>query len=253
MDFLKTSESVSLGDFLINHLESSMWTANSVRLILTRQGKAGFPAQNLNSSLVTALRGTWLAGENDMKEVLVLLLEAGADIHEIFDGMSVSDFACDRRTGYTMFSPSLGNDTQYLCNRDMRLKEIWSDALKAYGYSAGELSDLLDNSERLDREDSGMSTRREGCGSDICWLCPSEGYRDSHVSGEIVDLTQSDTDDEGLQQSESDCASPREQSTNVSEDEEQSDIEGVSSRTEFPAAHQYEQLLLEDDAQVWRN
>ena len=176
--------------FLRKALETDYRHDRKIRLLLSRQGQAGLPTQNLHGSLLSAICGSYFVDADDMKEVLVLLVKAGANIHDKLYGMTVSDFACERRAAYALV-------TGYQCSRDLRLRRIWSDALSACGYTEAALSSVLETFREPEFDSPWLTSSGEFCDHSSCNAC--ERKRNVCLNVDLSDYEKQPTDDEAAQ------------------------------------------------------
>lgn len=211
--------------WLHHHLCLSTWALESIVLLLHRQGKGGLPIQQLHGCLHLAILGSHHAEIDELTDALILLIREGADIYaRDRSGYSVSDIACCKKTRWRYganYGPDHFFESPY--NLDLRLRSIWMEALTACGYDAEEVISSSTRIEELsDNDDESQSAQYEDW--DSAESDDSEGYTDS-PSCRMSD----------------DC-------------EAEFSLEGddVSDSADPPYPNnQYEQSLLEGDAEVW--
>lgn len=162
LQFIQTDSCIGPHNLLHELLRSSGWTLESVALILRLQENSKLPAQNLNGCLHYAVCGSGIGYEEGWKNVLVLLIKAGANVYDKdCNGNSVSDLACGARNRWV-------NPIRPV----RRTREIWAEALDECGYNAEEvmaeaiavyghvIEELSDTSEELsDTSDAGIQTQ----------------------------------------------------------------------------------------------
>ena len=119
-------------------LSHSRWTLSSIELLLRNGCKASHPNAEGTCILHFILKGSFEATMDDMEEALCLLIRVGAGIYEEhFKDRMPSHIACDRCSRYGSLNGQEGQFGQ--TNHDLRLLQIWKDALRACGYDAEEV------------------------------------------------------------------------------------------------------------------
>ena len=111
------------------------WTLDGVDFLLRLSGSK-LPIQDLSCTLEYAIHGSSRADEREMVQVLMLLIENGANMTRL--GHWVSEVACNPLTLYRT-SDSLSKEMYYLFdglrpNHDLWLRQIWAEALATCGY-----------------------------------------------------------------------------------------------------------------------
>ena len=226
--FIGTSDVVRPEGLLNEHLHGKKWTVESVALLLRRSGTQELTVQNLTNCLHLAICGSFYASESGLKRVLILLIEAGANIYERDRwGATISDIVCCRsvkwRDGYALRDGTYRY--RYGKNHDLRLLEIWLQALSACGLDGEEivadsspsknLSDIANDSESSEEDDASLYGSERSIVEDL--------NDASETGSEAFDLDTSYEDDQVFRYSYDTPGNP------------------------------YEQSLLEGDAQVWQS
>ena len=80
--FIGTNDVIKPEGLLKHHLRGQSWTVESVALLLRRSGTQELAVQNLTNCLHSAIYGSFYADESGLKPVLILLIEAGANVYE---------------------------------------------------------------------------------------------------------------------------------------------------------------------------
>ena len=98
--FIGTNDIIRPDHLLLKHLEYRTWNLESVALLLRRPKRDPvIPVQNLSNCLHLAVHGSSYASASEIKDVLALLIKAGADVYERDEwGNTVSDAVCDPYT-----------------------------------------------------------------------------------------------------------------------------------------------------------
>lgn len=135
-EFLVSSSEVDLCDLVMGCFQTAMWTFDAVASLLQLSGSK-LPVQNLDGTLFKALLGSLRENKTGILKVLILLIEAGADLTT--DGPLVSKIACNPQTTYkTSAVFSIRRDCVGFINHQLGLRRIWAEALTACGYDAEE-------------------------------------------------------------------------------------------------------------------
>ena len=209
-----TSNIVRSGQLLNVHMSGLRFTLDTVALLLHRSGTHEIPLQDLSICLDYAIHGSCRADLFELKDILIILIHAGADLYERnASNDTVSEVACNPNTEF--FWNHMRED-----NCDLWLRYIWSEALIACGYDAEE---VISKSVRL---------------------------------RELSDVSDSDID---IFAHNSDC-SMDELDDASDPDEEASETRNRYGDNQYsPKTHtvwgtsQYEQSVLEGDAEVWQS
>ena len=222
MHFVELGSGTTANFWLCELLESSKWHLESVALLLRRQQKGGLPIQDLDGCLHIAIFGSYYADPDELTEALILLIREGADVYAIDSGESVSDIACCTETIWkdgSMLSEHLYRGQG---NRDLRLREIWMEALRACDYDAEEVISISMRVQEL--SDDG-----------------NESLSDQYEKSDSAESDRSEGDIENPTCLMSETCGP----------ECHCQDDGMSRQTHSTLPSQYEQSLLEGDAQIW--
>ena len=126
--------------FLFDVLANRRWTVESIALLLRRGACPGLCHRHWDHYLHLALDGSECEGPEGLKDALILLIKAGADVSaEDEYGKSVSHKTCQAETFWREKSAKQKWGGEQRQNYDLRLKEIWIEALHACGYNAEEV------------------------------------------------------------------------------------------------------------------
>ena len=210
-------------------LRGHNWTVEMIALLLRRQGKGGQPIQELDECLHEAILGSYYADEDGIREVLILLIRAGAaDVYTrtFFNG-SVSYIACCAATEWN------ANSTRQN-NKDLRLKKLWTEALNTYDYNAEDvISTTIHLKEYFDSHNDSISDQKR---SDSEESDPEE------------------SDPEESDSAESDCSADVVSSPirSTCKPDGHCEHDSLLCQPEFISSNQYERSLLEGDALIWR-
>lgn len=130
------------------------WTLAGVEFLLQLSGSK-LPTQNLTCALGNAIHGSFDADESEWLQVLILLIENGADMTG--PGHWVSGVACNPRTWYKMRDMEshemYDGHNDSILNQDLRLRRIWAKGLAACGYDAEEFISQSKRFEELSETD----------------------------------------------------------------------------------------------------
>ena len=201
-------------------LEGQRWTSDSVALVLRKQRLSEIPVQKLEGCLFEAIKGSMRENHEGLKEVLILLIEAGADVysfHRLEDlGNCIETWnhcrGCDRG------GPRCR--THYPSHR-----EIWIEALTTCGYDADQVIQNTPWSKTFPSHgDCGLQALRESS------FTSSDEYESSAAGKSSSSMAQSIASE-------------------VSDDLEDGHIPASGENTLF---EQQDWSALEGDAAVWR-
>ena len=164
--------------YLLQHRKQKFGT---IELLLHRQGKDGCPIQDVEKCLPFAIRGFQDTNRSDLAKVLKLLIENGADVYaEDISGRSTSQLACCQLTWWSRASDHPPHLQDFVMNRDLALKEIWTDVLTECGYNAEEVisaSSPIEGAAPVDaRIEELIDTRLENPSSDSDDLAAATSY-----------------------------------------------------------------------------
>ena len=136
--FVQAESTMEADLWLKRLLAECWWTVGMIALLLRRQGTGGLPIQDLNECLHKAIHGSYQADQDGIREALILLIRAGADVYATDSpGCSVSYIACRAETEWKTNSTLDGIVNRN--NNDLQLRKIWTEALNACGYDAEEV------------------------------------------------------------------------------------------------------------------
>ena len=202
-EFIATSSVTEPESLLRLRLLSGCWTVEDIALLLRLQESAALPPQDFTSCLHFALCGGVYEGPEGLTNVLILLIEAGADIYaKDQSGDSASDIACTAAKRWCDGTAKQWCDGSisgflYRHNYDLRLKEIWVNALTACGYNAEEvISSSMRIEELSDTDDDSVQAQAREPSSDGPDYFAVEDLNDMpRLSHDICDRTsQSESD-----------------------------------------------------------
>lgn len=105
----------------------------SIWLLIRRGAEPGLYVQPWGGCLPLAIRGSEMESPEGLRDALILLINNGTDVYaKDSHGHSVTDIVYNARTTWWY------DDTWHL-NSDMRLRDIWTEALTTCGYDAEEV------------------------------------------------------------------------------------------------------------------
>ena len=172
-----------------------------------------------------AIHGSFYEDSDGLIEALILLIREGADVYaKDASERSVSDIACCTETEWH----DLTGRYNTRVNHDLRLKEIWTEALSACRYNAEE---VISTSMRVEE------------------LSDSDSNSDSNSTSEQYD----DSDQDGSDCSEDDIVNPTGLICEICGPECNCKDDGMFRQNNSTLHSQYERSLLEGDAQIWRS
>ena len=133
-DFINMDCNIPFGSFLPTMLDSKKWTVESIRLLIRRGAEPGRYVQPWGGCLPLAIYGSSEETPEGLRDALILLITNGADVYAKHrSGRSVTDIAYNARTTFSH------NGYGSHLNDDLRLKDIWTDALAVCGYDVEEV------------------------------------------------------------------------------------------------------------------
>lgn len=155
--YVQTDSTTEAELWLKEHLYLQKWTVGTISLLLRRQGKNGLPIQKLEGCLHSAILGSGCSDLDGRREALIVLIRAGTDVDaKDHLGRSVSYIACCKETKWMDHAWSQRD------NHDLRLREIWTEALSACGFDAEEvISTSMCLEELSDSDNDSMSDQHE--------------------------------------------------------------------------------------------
>ena len=105
----------------------------SLRLLIRRGADPGIYVPLWGGCLSLAIYGSMVESSEGLRDAMILLIENGADVYaRDSDGRSATDIANNSETKWLY-------DYKEHVNRDLRLKDIWTEALAACGYDPDEV------------------------------------------------------------------------------------------------------------------
>ncbi len=132
-EFINTQCELPFSSFLPHLLKSRMWTVESIRLLIRRGADPGLYVQSWGGCLPLAIYGSSEESPKGLRDALILLITNGADFYaKNRFGRSVTDIACNANTEWW-------HNGRWHLNDDLRLKDIWREALAACGYDVDEV------------------------------------------------------------------------------------------------------------------
>ena len=127
-EFINTDCEMPFRSFLAYLLRSKRWTLESVRLLIRKGAEPGAYVQPWGGCLPLAIYGSRMETVEGLRDALILLIENGADVYaRDSDGRSPTDIANDANTYWRY-------DDEWHVNSELRLSDIWTEALAACGY-----------------------------------------------------------------------------------------------------------------------
>ena len=241
LPFVQADSTIKAEFWLWRILEGDNWTVEMIALLLRRQGKGGLPIQELDGCLHKAILGSYYADQDGIREVLILLIRAGADVYARDDSRrSVSYIACRAETKWIDNSTSYGKSRYEELSNDLRLRKIWTEALSACGHDAEEvISTTMHLKGWFDGDYDSIPDPQER--SDL----------------EKSDPEESDPEDfypEESDSTESDCSADvvSNPTRSMCKPDGHCEHNSLLCHDEFTFSHQYERSLLEGDALIWR-
>lgn len=271
LHYVQTASTVKAQLWLKTHLESYIWVVGSIALLLRRQGKNGLPIQQLEGCLHRVILGSYESDEDGLREALIILIRAGADVYakDRF-GRSVSYMACCTGPEWRLISMNSPAGWR-LQDNDLRLRDIWTEALSACGFDAEEvMSTSMCLEELSDSDNDSMSDQHVE--SDSAESDCSENVVNNSTS--LISEIDNDNDSMSDQHEESDFAesdcsenvvnNPTSLISEIGSPENHyndtfwqtdSTLEAAAQidavrQTDSAFANQYEQSLSEGDAQI---
>lgn len=212
-EFINTDYKRPFHEFLLNLLNSRKWTVESIRLLIRRGADPGLSVQPWDGCLPLAIYGSDMESPEGVRDALILLITNGADVYAGNGfGPSATEVANDPGTMWW-------HDSWFHLNSDLRLKDIWTEALAACGYDAEEVN--YRNLQELELSDS-----------------------DDDMDGDNDDYDSEDEDEDEDQYDISEA----EDEDNVITDQNDEPRE----QTEPAAQSHFDWSLLEDYMNVWR-
>ena len=232
--YIETEDIIGPHRWVEKHLRWGNWTAESVAFLLDRSENRKLPYQNLTGCLFLAIRGSYFVNALGIRDVIVRLIKAGADVYGRDErDHTVSDVVCDPdimwwdSVEWRLNGIWLDRD-----NYDLRLKRIWLEALSECGMDAEKV--FADSHH-------------------------SQGQHE-HVFDSAFDTTSSEEEGSSMDETEYSVIEELEDGSDIGNDdiehEERLEHEvdyGSLRVIDDSQAHHHEQFLLEGDAEVWRS
>ncbi|KAL8794401.1 MAG: hypothetical protein Q9195_002988 [Heterodermia aff. obscurata] len=155
LDFLDADCETPPNMFLYQLLQGRSWTSAGVALILDHQRLLKLPVQKLENCLNEALRGSSSEMHQGLKEVLILLIRAGADV---YSGYPFENFGCCGMISFDCHQCLNDNDL-VRANCPPAHRNIWIEALTACGYDADQvILNTLSSKRSPGRNDCGLQS-----------------------------------------------------------------------------------------------
>ena len=132
-EFINTDCEIPFHSFLPHILHRKRWTLESIRLLIRRGADPGQYVPRWGGCLPLAIYGSELESPKVLRDALILLIMNGADVYaRNSDGRLATEIANDLEEEWS-------HDGNSHLNSDLRLKDIWTEALAACGYDAEEV------------------------------------------------------------------------------------------------------------------
>ena len=258
-EFINTDCEIPFSSFLTYLLRFDKWTVESIRLLIRRGAEPGLYVQPWGGCLPLAIYGSHMESPKGLRDALILLITNGADVYaKDRSGRSVTDIAYDAKTKWW------GDNYYKQLNDDLRLGDIWTEALAACGYDAEEviykslqMAEVSDSDGYMDEDEDEYDISEdedEDNDSDADVDEDEDEYDNSEDDDEDNDSTHQD--DGNITQSQGPELSPDSPKNyficetcrlrRASTDDESQEQIGSEAR-----GH-YDWSLLEDDTNVWR-
>ena len=132
-EFINAGYELPFQSFLPYLLVWKGWTVESIRLLIRRGAEPGLCVQPWGECLPLAICGSLKESPEGLRDALILLITNGADVYAKNKfGSSATSIAIDPMTLWC-------HDGHHPRNGDLRLRDIWREALAACGYDAKEV------------------------------------------------------------------------------------------------------------------
>ena len=258
IEFINTDCEIPFSSFLTYLLRFDQWTVESIRLLIRRGAEPGLYVQPWGGCLPLAIYGSYMECLEGLRDALILLIKNGADVYakDRF-GRSATDIAYNASTEWLHCGHGHPNS-------DLRLRDIWTEALAACGYDAEEVicrslqvAEVTDSDGDMDEDEDEYDISEdedEDNNSDADVDEDEDEYDNSEDDDEDNDSTHQD--DGNITQSQGPELSPDSPKNyficetcrlrRASTDDESQEQIGSEAR-----GH-YDWSLLEDDTNVWR-
>ena len=198
----------------------------SIWLLIRRGAEPGLYEQPWGGCLPLAIRGSEMESPEGLRDALILLITNGADVYaKDRCGRSVADIACNTKTKW-------GYDDRWHLNGNLRLRDIWTEALAACGYDPKEVIDRSLEVEEVSDSDDDMDEDEDA--ADI-----REDEDEGEDNDSDADLEE-DKDEYDISEDED------EDNDNSHQDDESRKLTGSAVHSHF------EWSILEVDTNVWR-
>ena len=246
-EFINTNSEIPFHSFLLNLLESKGWAVESIRLLIRRGADPGHYVLPWGGCLPLAIYGSDMESPEGLRDALILLIINGADVYaRNGDGRSATDIANDARTEWRY-------DRWWHINSDLRLKDIWSEALTACGYDPEEVFDKSLQAVELSDSDDDMDGDEEDYDSED----EDEDEDESDISeAEDQDNIITHQDDENITRSQGPELSldrPRKPFICKTCRHRKESTDDEPPKQTGPAVQsQFDWSTLEDDTNVWK-
>ena len=244
-EFINTDYEIPFHSYLPKLLHSQRWTVESIRLLIRRGADPGQCVQPWGGCLPLAIYGSIMEDLEGLKDALILLIMNGADVYaRNSSGRSATDIANDGRPKW--------NNGGYLTD-DLRLRDIWKEALAACGYNPEEViyrslqvAELSDSDGDMDGDEDDYDSEDEDEDEDESDISEAEDEDNVITHQDDKTITRSQGPELSLD-------SPRDSfiCETWSHREECTDDE-PPKQTESAVQGQFDWSTLEDDTNVWR-
>ena len=196
----------------------------SIRLLIRRGAEPGLDLQHWGGCLPLAIYGSEMESLEGLRDALILLITNGADVYaKESHGYSVTDIAYNARTEWWY-------DAKLQVNGDLRLRDIWIEALAACGYDPEEVIDRSLEVAEVSDSDSGMDEDEDDY--DISEDEDEDNDSDAGVNEDEDEYDISEEEDED--------------NDNSHQDDESRKLTGSAVHSHFNWS------ILEEDTNVWR-
>ena len=174
-EFINTNCETPFESFLPKLLSWKRWTVESIRLLIRRGADPRQYVPIEGGCLPLAIYGSCMEGPEGLRDALIVLITNGADVYAKNSfGHSVTDIAYNARTTWWH------NGYSSHLNYDLRLRDIWTEALAACGYDVEEVvrrslqvEEVSDSDDDMDEdeEDYDISEDEDEHNSVLCEIC----------------------------------------------------------------------------------
>ena len=246
-EFINTNCEIPFHSFLVELLSSGRWSLESIRLLISRGADPGQYVPPLGACLPLAISGSQMESPEGLRDALTLLIMNGADVYARNSrGRSATDIVSDAR-------PKWRYKNQMHKNSNLKLKDIWTEALAACGYDPEEVihrslqvAELSDSDTDMDGDEDDHDSEDEDEDGDEYDISEAEDEDNVVPHQNDEDITQGKGPESSLDNTKDSFITETCSYRGDAADDESREQTGPAVQGNFDWS------TLEDDMNVWR-